>query len=107
MTLKELRKKHTLTQADCAKYLGIPLRTYQNYETDISKINTMKYIFMLQKLEMYGFIDETHGILTIEQIKNICSNIFKNFNIDYCYLLLYLLDFRNFQMHSFLSKQHY
>ena len=86
MTLKELRKKHTLTQADCAKYLGIPLRTYQNYETDISKINTMKYIFMLQKLEMYGFIDETHGILTIEQIKNICSNIFKNFNIDYCYL---------------------
>ena len=34
MTLKELRKKKKLTQAACAKYLGIPLRTYQNYETD-------------------------------------------------------------------------
>ena len=40
----------------------------------------------MQKLNNYGFIDETHGILTIEQIKNICSDIFKNYNINYCYL---------------------
>ena len=30
MTLKELRKQKKLTQAECAKYLGIPLRTYQD-----------------------------------------------------------------------------
>ena len=63
MTLKDLRKQKRLTQAACAKYLGIPLRTYQNYETDASKVDSMKYAFMLQKLEVYGFVDETHGIL--------------------------------------------
>lgn len=86
MTLKELRKKKKLTQAACAKYLGIPLRTYQNYETDVSKIGSIKYNFMVQKLEEYGFVDETHGILTVDEIKNICSPIFENYNIDYCYL---------------------
>jgi len=86
MTLKELRKKKKLTQAACAKYLGIPLRTYQNYETDASKVGSIKYNFMLQKLEQYGFVDETHGLLTIEQIKNICASVFEQYSVDYCYL---------------------
>lgn len=86
LTLKELRKQKNLTQAECAKYLGIPLRTYQNYETDESKSESMKYKFMMQKLEEHGFIDENHGILTIEQIKDICKNIFSDFDIEYCYL---------------------
>ena len=54
MTLKDLRKQKRLTQAACAKYLGIPLRTYQNYETDASKVDSMKYAFMLQKLDEFG-----------------------------------------------------
>ena len=86
MMLKELRKKKKLTQAACAKYLGIPLRTYQNYETDASKAGSIKYNFMLQKLEQYGFVDETHGILTIEQIKNICASVFEQYSVEYCYL---------------------
>lgn len=86
MTLKELRKTKKLTQAACAKYLGIPLRTYQNYETDASKVGSIKYNFMLQKLEHYGFVDETHGILTIEQIKNICAPVFEQYSVEYCYL---------------------
>ena len=86
MTLKELRKQKKLTQIECAKYLGIPVRTYQNYETDESKSTSMKYEFMIQKLEKYGFIDETHGILTVQQIKDICSDIFANYEIEYCYL---------------------
>lgn len=86
MTLKELRKQKRLTQAACAKYLGMPLRTYQNYETDASKASSMKYIFMLQKLEAYGYIDEDHGILTIDQIRDSCATIFKEFPVEYCYL---------------------
>ena len=86
MTLKELRKNKKLTQAECAKYLEIPLRTYQNYETDVSKQGTMKYIFMVKKLEEYGYIDEEHGILTIQKIKEICIEIFSNYDIEYCYL---------------------
>lgn len=86
MTLKELRKQKKLTQAACAKYLGMPLRTYQNYETDASKASSMKYVFMLQKLEAYGYIDEDHGILTIDQIRDSCATIFKEFPVEYCYL---------------------
>ena len=76
------RKK--LTQTECAEYLGIPVRTYQNYETDESKKESMKYLFMVQKLEEYGFIDETHGILPISRIKDICSEVFSDFEIEYC-----------------------
>ena len=86
MTLKELRKQNKLTQAECAKYIGMPLRTYQNYEADASKASSMKYLFMMQKLEEYGFIDEVHGILTIDQIKDSCATVFKEFPVEYCYL---------------------
>lgn len=86
MTLKELRKQKKLTQAECAKYLGMPLRTYQNYETDKEKETSMKYSFMIQKLNEYGFTDETHGILSIEQITDICKDLFADFDIEYCYL---------------------
>ncbi|MBQ8728486.1 MAG: nucleotidyltransferase domain-containing protein [Oscillospiraceae bacterium] len=86
MTLKELRKSKKITQVECAKFLGIPLRTYQNYETDETKAGSMKYDFMMQKLEQYGFIDETHGVLTTSQIRNICKDIFKNTDVEYCYL---------------------
>ena len=86
MILKELRKEKNLTQVECAKYLGIPIRTYQNYETDEAKIGTMKYEFMMEKLSAYGFIDETHGILSIQKIKSICQKVFQNYDVEYCYL---------------------
>lgn len=86
MTLRDLRKQKNMTQVECAKYLGIPVRTYQNYETDESKASTMKYAFMMQKLEQYGFIDENNGILTVQQIKSICSKVFADFDVNYCYL---------------------
>ena len=86
LTLKQLRKQKKLTQAECAKYLEIPLRTFQNYETDPSKAGTIKYVFMLQKLEQYGFIDESHGILSVPQIQEICKTVLKDFAVEYCYL---------------------
>ena len=86
MTLKKLRTQKKLTQAACAEYLGIPLRTYQSYEKDAAKADSIKYDYMLRKLEEYGFVDETHGILTIDQIKSICVSVFENYGIEYCYL---------------------
>jgi predicted nucleotidyltransferase len=41
---------------------------------------------MMNKLEQYGFVDEDHGILGIQAIKEICSEVFDSFNVDYCYL---------------------
>ena len=75
-----------MTQVECAKYLGIPLRTYQNYEKDDIDKNNIKYQYMVNKLEQYGYIDETHGILEIERIKSICGPIFKKYKVRYCYL---------------------
>ena len=43
MLLKELRKEKGLTQALCAEYLRIPLRTYKRYESDDSKVSPIKY----------------------------------------------------------------
>lgn len=86
MTLKEMRITKGLTQNECAKYLNVPPRTYWTYETDESKVGSIKYRYMLDKLEEYGRIDESHGILTVEQIKEICGKIFADYNIEYAYL---------------------
>ena len=51
MTLKELRKQKKLTQYQCAGYLGIPRRTYQNYENDASLAASFKYEYMMRKLD--------------------------------------------------------
>ena len=86
MTLKELRKEKDLTQVECAHYLGIPTRTYQNYEIDANKQSSMKYLYMMEKLEKYGFIDEEHGILPLQRIKDICTDVFSSKDVKYCYL---------------------
>ena len=86
MTLKELRKQKKLTQAACAAYLGMPLRTYQNYENDPGKSASMKYRYMLQQLERYGFVDEEHGILSLQTIQNVCAEVLADYDVEYGYL---------------------
>ena len=86
MTLKEMRKNKKLTQADAAIYLGVPLRTYVNYENDTVKQGTIKYNYMFERLSLYGYIDEQNGILTIDKIRNICGEVFKDYEVEYCYL---------------------
>ena len=54
MTIKELRIYKGLSQSECAKFLGMSTRNYQNYENDPSKTNTAKYNAIYQKLETYG-----------------------------------------------------
>lgn len=86
MTLKELRKQNNLTQAECAAFLGMPLRTYQNYENDPGKSASMKYQYMLQQLERYGFVDEEHGVLSIQTIRNVCAEVLAAYDVEYGYL---------------------
>ena len=54
MTLKELRISKGLNQAQCAEYLSMSTRNYQNYENDAAKANTARYHAIYQKLESYG-----------------------------------------------------
>lgn len=86
MTLKELRKQKGLTQEKCAGYLGVPLRTYQNYEKNEGQGSEIKIKYMYDKLAQYGFVDEEHGILTVEAIKVACKSIFDKNRLNYCYL---------------------
>ena len=54
VTLKELRISKGLNQAQCAEYLGMSTRNYQNYENDAATANTARYHAIYQKLESYG-----------------------------------------------------
>lgn len=86
MTLKQLRINKGLTQSECAKFLGVPVRTYVRYENDESKSDTIKYRFMIETLNGYGIVDEEHGILTVEKIKEVCTRVFSGYEVEFCYL---------------------
>ena len=86
MELKKLRKEKGITQDKAARLLGVSRRTYIKYEQDEEKLPEIKLKFIYQILEQYGFIDEEHGILTVEKIKEICFPVFEEYNVEYAYL---------------------
>lgn len=86
MTLRELRKSKGITQQEAAIFVGVPLRTYVNYENKPSMQANIKYSYIMGKLATYGRIDEENGILSIEAIKRICNDIFSAYPVEYCYL---------------------
>ncbi len=85
-TIKELRTACGLTQAETSALTGIPLRTYKMYENDPSRKGTIKYNYILQKLEEYSLIDENHGLLSTDDIIEACSEVFEDYDVQYCYL---------------------
>ena len=86
MSLKQLRAEKGLTQIRCAEYLQIPLRTYKRYEADENKVSPIKIRYIVDRLNEYGLIDEKHGKLTIDHIKEICLEVFPGYDVEYCYL---------------------
>ena len=84
--LKEIRKKSGMTQEEAATYLGISRRTYLKYENNDDLQKTLKGQYMIDALRKVNLIDEEHGVLTIEKIKEVCTEVFKDYNIKYCYL---------------------
>ena len=86
MILKEIRNDKQLTQQEASKILGISLRSYVTYENDDDKIDSKKYIRYCDELNRHISIDEDHGLLTIDKIKKIVFDIFKKYDIKFCYL---------------------
>lgn len=84
--LKELRKKNKLTQKEAAELLRISLRSYKSYENDPRKKGSIKYQYMIDRLTALNPLDETHGILSIEDIQDACQNVFLEYPIEYAYL---------------------
>ncbi len=84
--LKDLRLEKRLTQQQVADLVGISLRSYKSYENDETKIATIKYNYIMQKLEEINPIDEEHGIIDIEYIRDRCQKVFEKYDVDFCYL---------------------
>ena len=84
--LKELRIEKKMTQQEVAKLVGISLRSYKSYENDTDKQDTIKYEYIIDKLTQINFVDEEHGILTIEEIKRKSSKVLEQYDIKFCYL---------------------
>ncbi len=86
LSLKELRIKGKLTQAEAADILKVSLRSYKSYENDADKRDTLKYSYMVKKLSEDIEVNENKGLLSLDDIKNICSDICKRYGLSYCYL---------------------
>lgn len=86
MTLKELRKSKNLTQLQAANLLNISLRSYKQYENEKEKEGSFKYRYIFNELTKYGYIDEEHGILSLDDIKRIVSQVLSQHEVEYCYL---------------------
>ena len=84
--LKQLRTEKHLTQQEVASLLGVSLRTYIDYENNTNKEGTLKYRYLLDGLTKINYIDETNGILSVEDICEKCKKVLSEFDVDFCYL---------------------
>ena len=84
--LKALRIEKKLTQQQVADLVGISLRSYKTYENEPEKANTIKYNYIFNILNQTNVIDEEHGILEMDDIIEKCSKVFRNHDVNYCYL---------------------
>ena len=86
MTIKDIRTKKKLTQQEAADLLGLSLRTYQNYELEVSKRDKLKIDYIKKTLSEYERITPNKGILSFEEIKDVVYNVFKDTDVSYVYL---------------------
>ena len=84
--LKDLRIEKKMTQQEVAELVGISLRSYKSYENDDEKCGTIKYNYILEQLNKINFIDEEHGILTVEDITKKCAKVLDQYDVKFCYL---------------------
>ncbi len=76
MTLKQLRISKGLNQTECAKFLGMSTRNYQNYENDAKKANTAKYNAIYKQLEAYGNdVSVTSPMVNTEYHTNVVTGV--------------------------------
>lgn len=85
-TLKETRIAKKLTQKEVASLAGISLRSYKSYENDADKAWSFKYKYLIDLIEKNFLLDETHGLLNINDIKTLAAPLFQKYGIDFCYL---------------------
>ena len=96
MKLKEYRLQKGMKQEDVAKHLGLPTKTYQNYEREVREADT-EVLCALADLYKIS-LDELVGRTTVEpntvvetlQMQDELLGIFKTINEDGKHFLLKL-----------------
>ena len=89
MTLKDLRIKYHLSQAETASFLGISLRTLRRYEKNDEYGDNIKRQALIKTLEEHYEINEEKGLLSVETIKDAVTKVFDNEYkgmVDFCFL---------------------
>ena len=84
--LKGLRIEKKMTQKQVSELVGISLRSYKTYENDADKSGTLKYNYIVEELKKINPVDESHGVLGVEDIKRKCTQVFEKYDINFCYL---------------------
>lgn len=84
--LRKLRVEKNMTQKEAAERIGVSLRSYVTYENDDINKNSAKYRFLLAEIEKINRLDEEHGVLSEEEIERACSEVFAEYDVEYCYL---------------------
>ena len=85
-SLKSLREEAGLTQVKAASLIGMPLRTYKDYENLKEREGTLKYQQALSILEDHLAINEEKGLLSKERITSIVSEVLSTTEVTKCYL---------------------
>ena len=89
MSLKEIRVSCGLSQIEAASIVGVPVRTFRRYELDEQYGSSFKRTMFINLLKDKFEITEEKGLLTIEKIKQIVTELFDTQYpglIDFCYL---------------------
>jgi len=88
MLLKETRKNYNLTIAEAALTCSIPYRTYLRYEKDEKYGNSLKRKALIDSLNEKYEITENKGLLTVDEIKEKCNEVFSELNgkVEFCFL---------------------
>jgi len=89
MTLRETREKYQITQLEAAASLAVPLRTYRRFEVDNDYGDNYKRFKMIEALVRMYEITEDKGILTLNQIKYLTTELFETKykgQIEFCFL---------------------
>ena len=83
--LKEKRKQLGITQVQAAKACGVSRRTYQTYEE--TPIKNATYKSLLEQIEEMGYFDYERRILSIKDIKALCTMVFRKYKgVECAYL---------------------
>ncbi|MBQ1639792.1 MAG: helix-turn-helix domain-containing protein [Lachnospiraceae bacterium] len=84
--LKTIRTEKKLTQQEAAKALGVSLRTYVEYENNDKKTETLKYRYLLDGLNKINYIDETNGIILLDDLCQKVKIVLADYDVKFCYL---------------------